>query len=73
MEVIKPSARGIDVGNFAFTLLKFLTHFSIFFFNPTEETFASQGTFSSHSSQYINLPMTWLGEIKPNGSYIGAT
>ena len=72
MAVTESCAKGIDLGDLVFMLLMSLTHFSILFFNPTE-TSASQGTFSSHNSRYITLPMTWLAETKPNRSYIEAT
>ena len=72
MGVIESCTKSRDLGNSVLTLIISLTHFSIFLFSPTE-TSASQDTLPSHSSRYITLPMTWIGEIKPNGLYIKAT
>ena len=69
---IDSCARPIDLGNSVFTLLMSLTQSSILLFNP-RETSACQGTLSSHNSQYITLPMTRLGELKPNESHTEAT
>ena len=63
MAVIESCARGMDLGNSVFTLLISLTYFSIFLFNPTE----------TPARDIWLYDMTWLGEIKPNGSYIEAT
>ena len=69
MTVIDSCTRGKDLGHSVFTLLMSLTHFSLFIFNATKPS-AFQSTFSSHSSRYRTLPMTWLCKIKANGSGI---